>query len=119
MGLVKKVICIGLITGSFFLGSHSCCRRDIKKEDVFNYVNSHKEDRKEIFLYSLEHLKRDDPDFLDSFTINTLNDKEKEEITKDYLKSKLRGTYEEGKKSLRDLSEKVYEFLSDPKINTP
>jgi len=113
MGLVKKIICVGLIAAGTFIGGRCSYKSDIKKEDVFEYIDFHKEDRREIFLYSFDHLKREDPDFLDSFTIDSLNDEQKEEIATDYLKSRLREAYEEGKKSLKDLPENLYKLLTD------
>ncbi|MBA7675751.1 hypothetical protein ES703_83988 [subsurface metagenome] len=113
MGLVKNVILAGLILGGAFVAGRCSYKMDIKKEDVFDYIDYHEEDRKEIFLYGLEHLKRDDTGFLGSLTINSLNNKQKEEIAKDYLRSKFRETYEEGKKSLRDLPENLYKLLTD------
>lgn len=110
-GLTKKVICAALIIAAFGLGK-LCSRAKIEKSNVFSYIDCNKEDRKEIFLYTKDYLRKDEPYFLDSLNISELTDEQKEELIKDYLKNSGNIIYQKSKGFLekaRDKTKRAYE----------
>lgn len=107
-----------LIAG-IFVSNEYCTGPDIEKEDVFSYINKHKENRKEIFLYTRKYIKQDNPEFLDSLRINELTEEQKAELFEDYLKVSGHQFYQDFKESIKELSDKTRRAYEEFKKDTP
>lgn len=108
-GLVKTAFYGGLIVGSFFLG-RSLSGTDINK--VYKFIDEHPNHERDIFLYVRNRLGESDSPFLDSLNIESLTEEQKREIVKDYLEEKIKQGYNQGRKSLENLSENISRFFS-------
>jgi hypothetical protein len=109
MGLVSKIICGTLIVGTFFVG-REIYRTDLNK--VYRFIDRNPNYTTQIFNYSKNKLKTTNPSFLESLDIDSLSDEQKKEIAEDYIKNKVKGTYEESRKSLQDFYNNLQHLLN-------
>jgi hypothetical protein len=109
MGLVGKLVCGGLIVGAFFVGVGV---HKTRLNDVYRYIDRNPKEATQIFTYTKNKLEVTNPSFLESLNMNSLNEDQRKEIAEDYIKSKLKNTYEEGSKSLQDFYNNLQRLLS-------
>jgi hypothetical protein len=116
MSLGRKLAITGLaalmVYGGFKLGKkHS----KTEKQDVLEYIDTHKEERREIYLHTRSYLLENDSLYLDSL----ISKKKREEITLDYLSDPKNYLEINSKLVERDLkkwgekAKKVYETLKE------
>lgn len=108
-GLVKTAFYGGIVIGSFFVG------KDFSNVDVnrvYRFIDKHPNYEKNIFIYTRDKLEDLDPSFLESLNVKSLTKEQRKEIAKNYLENQIKKSYNQGKKSLENLSKNISNLLS-------